>query len=42
MDPAAVGQPRVNEWHSIVKTPANRGSQALGEPPYLIVMSELK
>ena len=35
MDPASVGQPRVDERHRIVETPTNGGCQALGKPAHV-------
>jgi hypothetical protein len=35
MDPTSFGQPRDNEWHRIVETPAYRGCQTLSKPAHV-------
>jgi hypothetical protein len=40
--PYAVREPGVDERDRIVESPANRGSQALGEPAYFMVIVELE
>jgi hypothetical protein len=40
--PYAVREPGVDERNRIVESPANRGSQALGEPAYFMVIVELE
>jgi hypothetical protein len=40
--PHPVRQPGVDKRDRIVESPANRGSQALGEPAYFMVIVELE
>ena len=40
MDPAAVGQPSVDERHGVVKPPTHRSRQPLGQLAHLVVVCE--